>query len=196
MTQFRPFFNTIEIFIGCLHLAEIQLITKKELKKKSGIYGFMCRTSNKIYIGSSIDLSFRFNQHLKDINSNIKLQNAINKYTLKDFIFLVFEHCEAKDLITREQFYMDRLKPEFNINPTTGSSLGTIHSEETKAKMSEALSGENHPMFGKTHIAETLVKLSEANKGGNNPFFGKTHSIETKIKISKAKKEISISEGH
>lgn len=35
--------------------------------------------------------------------------------------------------------------------------FGKTHSEESKAKISEALSGENHPrgFLGKSHLAET-----------------------------------------
>ena len=37
-----------------------------------------------------------------------------------------------------EQYFLDLLKPEYNILSKAGSSLGHIHSEETKAKMSLA----------------------------------------------------------
>ena len=38
----------------------------------------------------------------------------------------------------REQYYMDLLKPEYNILKTAGSSLGYQHLEEAKKKISEA----------------------------------------------------------
>ena len=50
MTRLQPFFSTIEQSIGYLHLAEIQKIIRKELKGKSGIYGFLSKTNNKLYI--------------------------------------------------------------------------------------------------------------------------------------------------
>src|SRR5690606_27197588 len=98
--------------------------------------------------------------------SNILLQNAINKYKLQDFIFIVFEYCEPKDLISQEQYYLDTFKPQFNLLQIAGSSLGYkhtkeslikmsithqgyIHSAESKAKISYAMSGNKHPMFGK-----------------------------------------------
>jgi group I intron endonuclease len=158
--------------MGYLHLAEIQKITKLEFMDKSGIYGFLCKTNNKLYIGSSINLTIRFDSQIKGSRSNILLQNAINKYNLSDFIFIVFEYCEQEDLILREQFYMDSLKPEYNILKVAGSLLGYIHSEESIAKISFALSGENNPMFGR--IRE------------NHHFFGKTHTADTKAKMSAA----------
>src|SRR4051794_6615695 len=117
MTRLQLFFSTIEQSMGYLHLAEIQKIIKKELKGKPGIYGFLSKSNNKLYIGSSINLSIRFNKHIKGSQSNILLQRAINKYNLQNFIFVVFEYCETEELLFREQFYIDSLKPEFNINP-------------------------------------------------------------------------------
>ena len=38
----------------------------------------------------------------------------------------------------REQYYLDLLKPKYNILKTAGSSLGYPHSEEAKKKISEA----------------------------------------------------------
>jgi len=40
--------------------------------------------------------------------------------------------------------------------------------EETNRKISEALSGSNHPMWGKHHSEETKRKMREAHKGKNN----------------------------
>lgn len=55
--------------------------------------------------------------------------------------------------------------------------------------MSEAKSGDNHPMFGKCRSAETLAKISESLKGDNHPrgFLGKSHSAETLTRMSIAK---------
>lgn len=174
MTQLQPFFYSIEIFIGNLHLVEINNIIVKELKGKSGIYGFFSKTTNKLYIGSSIYLNTRINNHIKGTQSNILLQRAINKYNLQDFILIIFEYCDAEDLITREQFYLDTLKPEYNILKVAGSLLGYKHTKETITKISVANSGENNPMFG-------VVRSGEDHPRG---MLGKSHSTETLNKIS------------
>ncbi|KAF9208650.1 hypothetical protein BGZ49_008113, partial [Haplosporangium sp. Z 27] len=85
----------------------------------------------------------------------------------------------------REQYYLGLIFSEgepntYNILKIAGPPLGYKHTEESLAKLSEALSGENHPMFGRTHTAETLAKMSEA-------LSGKTFSAETLAKISAAK---------
>lgn len=106
---------------------------------------------------------------------------------------------EARELILlREQYFIDLIFLEdlntYNILKEAGSSLGYIHSAETKAAISEALKGENnfnfgktdeeHPRYGKTHSAETLAKMSKAKTRDSHPMYGKTHSAEAKAKIS------------
>ena len=55
--------------------------------------------------------------------------------------------------------------------------------EEHRNKISEAIKGENHPMYGKKHTKETRQKQSEAKKGDKNYNFGKFMSKEQKQKI-------------
>src|SRR3954468_6148263 len=38
-------------------------------------------------------------------------------------------------------------------------------------------SGALNPMYGKTHTPETRAKLSEANSGANNPMYGKSGAL-------------------
>jgi group I intron endonuclease len=50
--------------------------------------------------------------------------------------------------------------------------------------MSEAKTGENHPMFGQNHSDETRQKISDALTGESNPNYGKPRSDEIRGKIS------------
>jgi len=43
----------------------------------------------------------------------------------------IIEYCSPKDLINREQYYLQSLKPDYNILKTAGSLLGFKHSEAT-----------------------------------------------------------------
>lgn len=82
------------------------------------------------------------------------------------------------------------------IEKIRAAHLGRKLSEETKRKLSEAVSGEKHPFFGKHRSEETKRKMSEARKGEKNHMYGKHLSDETKRKLSEANKGKRLSEEH
>jgi group I intron endonuclease len=63
--------------------------------------------------------------------------------------------------------------------------VGSTHTAETKAAISEAMSGGNNPNYGKSLSDATKAAISEAIKGNTNRV-GSTHSAETKAAISEA----------
>ncbi len=172
-------------------------IILSDLKDKSGIYLWTHKESGKIYIGSAFDLSYRISKYLsKGYLLNKKgssyIYNALLDHGYSAFSLAILEYIdtlnlskeEAKNLILkREQFYLDNMLPEFNILKVAGSLLGYIHSDETKAKLSETFSGENNPFYGKTHSEQTLIKISEVHKG-------KSLSDDTKAKMSFVQRSI------
>jgi len=118
---------------------------------KSGIYAIINAVNGKFYVGSSQNIKERWARHQRDlrkgIHRNKHLRRAWKKYGEGSFYFGVLEPVEDLARLTdREQYWMDLLKPEYNILPTAGSSLGFRFTEEQKQK----LSGENNPMFGWT----------------------------------------------
>ena len=64
------------------------------------------------------------------------IYKALIKYGHSNFTLEILEYCDKSEVISREQYYIDLLKPEYNILPTAGSLLGFKHSEETIAKLS------------------------------------------------------------
>jgi len=139
---------------------------------KSGIYTIINQVNGKFYIGSACNIKRRWAEHKRRLNrgvhKNKHLRNAWNKYGEENFKFKVLEPVENKeDLLDREQWWMDLLKPEYNISLTAGSQLGFKHSEESKQKMS----GENNPMFGRT--------------GEKHPMYGQTGEKCPKYKHAK-----------
>jgi len=98
----------------------------------------------------------------------------VNKHGIEVLSFSVLEYCEIDLLIPYEQYHLDTLNPEFNINPAAGSNLGVKYSEEIRRKIGEGNKG-------KIVSKETRRKIGEANKGFK-------HSEETRRKISKAGK--------
>lgn len=109
----------------------------KQNKKKSGIYRWINVVNNKKYIGSSIDLSRRFKEyynknHISKVKRNFPIHAALLKYGYYNFKLEIIEYCDKFNLIEREQYYIDMLKPEYNVLKTAGSNLGFKHSESTK----------------------------------------------------------------
>lgn len=83
-------------------------------------------------------------------------------------------------LISREQYYIDHLKPEYNILSIAGSRLGSIQSQKTKQSISNVLLNRIFSNESKTK----MTIAAESRLGVKASFFGKTHSIATKNKIS------------
>jgi len=160
----------------------------KENKGLSGIYLLTNKLKDEIYVGQSVDLSKRFRNYfslsyLKSKESLI-ISRALIKYGYANFSVSILEYCDKSNLTEREQYYLDKLKPKYNILKIAGSSLGYIHSQDSKQKTSKALKGVyvgiKSPLFGKNHTIETKNNMSLQRKGENNYFYGKTHSDQTK----------------
>ena len=149
----------------------------------TGIYKIVNKVNNNIYIGSAVNIEDRQRGHISKLNNNKHenghLQNAWNKYGADAFRFSVVEKCNIFLLINREQYYIDKLKPQYNIYKTAGSPLGIKQSEETKRKVSLAGKGR---IFSKLH----RVRLSLAAKGRQF-----TDEHKKNISLSKIGKKMS-----
>jgi hypothetical protein len=113
-----------------------------ENKDKAGVYQFINLLTRESYVGSSINLSNRLRLYYtySYISSSARGKSIIRSSILKNgysnFSLTILEYCAIKDTISREQFYIDIIKPTMNILQVAGSSFGYNHTEE--AKMSVA----------------------------------------------------------
>ena len=160
---------------------------------KSGIYMLTNIITKEIYIGQSINLSNRFKNYLNlsYIKSNsFRISKALVKYGYSNFSLTILEYCKKSDLQAREQYYFDKLNPQYNILKMAGSYLKSKHTEKTKKKISQTLKGvyvgENSALFDKPHTKETKKLMSLKKVKENNPFFEKTHS-ENSIELMRKK---------
>jgi hypothetical protein len=116
----------------------------EENRDRSGIYRLVNKINNKSYVGSSVSLSRRFRYYYslscleKKVSggSSVVLHRALLKYGYSNFSLDILEYCEPNVKISREQYYIDLLKPEYNILKKAVSNLGFKHSEATKLRMS------------------------------------------------------------
>ncbi len=127
-----------------IHTIETQLKIKKDNNQKSGIYCIINKINGKMYIGSAITnrINTRFRNHCINLTGSIPVKNAINKYGLSNFKFLILEYYPGiikKEnlkkshikLIELETYYITIYKPLYNILPYAYSSLGYKHKPET-----------------------------------------------------------------
>lgn len=164
---------------------------------QSGIYEIKCLPTGKRYIGSSNNISRRWQEHKYRLNKgftdSIKLLNAWNKYGETAFIFSVLETCPVDLLEEREQFYVDLYQPDLNIVVDIKRRISPMmHSEEARQKISAANKGKTLQPYqiealrkanlGKKVSKETRAKLSATHTGA-------IFTEERKRKISESKKK-------
>lgn len=181
--------NTIVIpIITYMNLSKNKSIILKENRRKSGIYRWNNLITGKSYIGSSIDLGHRFSQyyslaHLKQKESSI-IYRAILKHGYTKFSLDILEYCESSLCVSREQYYIDHLKPEYNICTIAGSRLGTKQSEEAKFKIGFVQKGIQNHFYGKMHTDETRKKMQLSLKSIIREKKSKVVTLDTKISMS------------
>lgn len=69
------------------------------------------------------------------------IYRSLIKYGYSSFSLEILEYCEPSEVVLREQYFLDLLKPAYNILKTAASSLGFKHTKETKDKISRKLTG-------------------------------------------------------
>lgn len=177
------------------------------------IYVIENKINHKKYVGQTKKTSEqRWKEHTKGCESCRVLQKAIKKYGEDSFEVYDIDHAETHDeLDEKEKFWISKLNTMVpnGYNLTSGgetrkflskesrekisaSKKGKHLSNEHKAALSKAFSGENHPLYGTHRSEETKRKISEANKGKllgeKSPWYG-THISEERKKLMKEGKE-------
>lgn len=165
-----------------------------------GIYKIIS-PSGKIYIGQSNNLIKRQKDYIKTIHckGQIRLYNSIIKYGWEFHVFEIIEYCDISELNEKERKWQDYYDVtsinglNCKLTPTKDKKLilcyesrkkisdfmklnNPMFKEENRKKMSNILSGQNNPMFGR--------------KGEKNPASKKIIDTETN-KIFNSIKEVS-----
>lgn len=108
-----------------------------------GIYKIENKINGKVYIGQSMSIETRFNQH-KNCSRNknyqgydCKFYRALRKYGIENFEFSVVEECSKEELNDKETFYIQKYNSYYEgYNSTTSSENVTERAENhPKAKL-------------------------------------------------------------
>lgn len=166
-----------------------------------GIYCIKNNLNNKVYIGQSININHRIQEHISLLNrnchSNSYLQRSFNKYGIENFSHEIIEECSEELLSEREIYwinYYDSYNNGYNLTEGGEGLRGYKFNNDTKSKISKSL-------IGIKRSEETRNKISISKSGPNHPnyhkpsnvqpFYGKTHSEGSRQKISVNHRDIS-----
>lgn len=162
---------------------------------KSGIYKILSKVNNRFYIGSSKNIEKRWKRHLSNLRNNNHvnqhLQRCYNKYGKDNFIFEIIELCDEEELLIREQYYLDYLKPyEKGFNIGKSSSGGdNLSNNPNREEIIEKI---------KKGLKETISNMSEEERkekwsrpGKENSNYGNKWTDEMKEESSKYWKKVA-----
>lgn len=174
---------------------------------RSGIYCIENISTNKKYIGQSVNIKYRWTKHMHELNSNSHyndyLQKAWNKYGENDFKFYVLEYCTSNKLDEKEIYYINMyntIDRDFGYNLKSGGQFSAnTYSKETKQKLSKSIK----ESYCNSNLRELRSfsalnqwanpKIKEKILGENNGMYGKHHTEESKKKMSETRIGKSIS---
>lgn len=150
---------------------------------KTGVYEILNTITKERYVGSASRIGksnslsgfyVRFEKHKSLLKSNkhynIHLQRAYNKYGENNFNFNVLSICPPEYCIKLEQWFLDNLKPEYNIRKIADSNKGIKFTAEHKEKLSKSIKNSLKNKVDNSYrkrIGETL-KITKLNK--KNPY--------------------------
>ena len=141
----------------------------EETRALSGVYLIINKVTKDYYIGSaSTDrLHKRLSSHLINFTGSKVLKNAVKKYKIKEFAFLVLElfpdivnQENNKKLLVLEDFYLKSLLPNYNILTEAGSSFGYKHTESTRVNMKSNYSQERRNKIGDLNKSKKLSEFT------------------------------------
>lgn len=128
-----------------------------------GIYQIKNILNNKRYIGASNNISRRRHEHFSKSSYMTKttvLSRALRKYGTVAFAFDIIEVVgHSKDIPSREMYWIEELKPEYNMCDGGGGCCGRDLSDSTKEKLRKSGKKQWHdlPEHKKTIVINNLT---------------------------------------
>lgn len=180
------------------------------------VYLITNRVNGKRYVGITCrGYLERFKEHVHESMNGSKsiLHNAIRKYGPDNFDVILLEGgISDKDSCSREMYYISLYNTMYtsgigyNMTQGGGGVVGYRHTEDTRRKISNSLSGHVFPesrnkkiqeaMTGREYKPEWREALSKSRLGRfckeENSFYGKHHTSESKEKVSRANTKHSV----
>ena len=111
---------------------------------KSGIYLIHHKPSDKVYIGSSLNVAHRLNVHKRQLDRGehhcAEMQSYWAKSDDSQFTFDIVEFCESSELAVREQLWLNANYRRLMNTATTASRPGSVAAKWAYVNKQVALS--------------------------------------------------------
>jgi group I intron endonuclease len=144
--------------------------------KHSGIYQILNKINGHSYIGSSDNIQTRWNRHAYDLqrgqHHSIPLQRAYLKYGKDNLLFIIMElisNSTPELLLTKEQEWIDKLKPVYNIGSVGGGDNISKHPNLAQIKQKHSNNLKKRwlePEFRASQIKRLIGESNPNWKGG------------------------------
>lgn len=161
------------------------------MNDKCGIYIIKNDINNKVYIGQSINIHKRIQEHFwksecnKDVSYNSALHSAIRKYGKEHFYYEILEECDASLLDEKERIYITQYN---SISPNGYNILSggqQYRTEQTKCidcgkiiyKYATRCT-ECHAKFMRRTIWPTRDELKELIRNNSFEFLGRQFNVD------------------
>lgn len=136
----------------------------------TGIYKII-NPKGKIYIGQSINIEHRFKRYknMLDCNGQLKLYRSFIKYGVENHEFVIIEKCNKNILNERERYWQEFYNVigdlGLNLRLVNTKTKNSLHTEETKKKISKAHKGRKHTEKSKRNMSLAKIGCVAHNKG-------------------------------
>lgn len=108
----------------------------KRIRQQSGIYLITNTITKKKYVGKSSNLLDRFINYSSlnylKTKQNSLICKALLKFGLSKFSVTLIEYCDKSKLSEREQYFIDTLKPQYNIRKVVNKILNNPQNPDPK----------------------------------------------------------------
>lgn len=163
-------------------------------KDISGIYKITNLINNKFYIGSGKCIRKRFYHHKTMLkhnkHTNSYLQRSWNKYGENNFKFEILVICPKEYRIKLEQWFLDNMKPDYNICKNASCPNPAIVTDEYRKQTSLRFKGKKQsPEWISNRIEKRQIKVVSLNLNTNSVQF---HSSQKQAALTTNISEPSI----
>lgn len=138
--------------------------------KISGVYQIVNTITGDCYIGSSVDLEKRKQEHFRESiwkhNPNKQLYKDMKQYGKDSFLFRPIRLCKPEELKKYEQAAIEKYNPKYNVKAAYTGLTGLSKEEYNKQYYKE--NADNIKQYHKQYNKENIDEIKQYQKQYHN----------------------------